>query len=286
MKKILMNKSVMSLALFSALAAQTSVATTTSNSTGIDTQNLLSQADLVFTGKVVDVQYKDSTDSLPFTFVTYDIGETIAGRADGSQVTLRFLGGRQQKGDEVRYLKVSELPEFRVGDSDVVFAQRAGSSICPLVQCGEGRFRNRDGVLVNDDGFAVVYENGEYIVSSRAVATTSTGGEGLFGKAMSASRPDTAEPVSPSVLTKSVAVSQFIADLKLQSQAQARFKDGTATFASASLRDQFKGPEFRESAAPVETAPTPIRQSASANSDFDRWEEALVRKNDGNPVIK
>jgi hypothetical protein len=57
-------------------------------------------------------------------------------------------------------------------------------------------------------------------------------------------------------------------------------------FASAAIRDEFKSPVFREAAAPVETAPTPLRQTLSASSDFDRWEEAAVRKNDGNPVIK
>jgi hypothetical protein len=285
-----MKKSSLVLALFAAVAAQTSLqavaAPAPTSTTSIETEKLLSQADLVFTGKVVDVQYKDSTDAIPFTFVTYEIGETIAGRADGSQVTLRFMGGRQQKGEVTRFLKVSELPEFRVGDSDVVFARKNGSSICPVVSCAEGRFRNRDGVLANNDGFAVVYEDGEYATSTRAVATTSTGGEGLLGKGLSASRPDTAEPISPSPLTKVVSVSQFVADLKIQSQAQARYTDGTAVFASASIRDEFKSPVFREAAAPVETAPTPLRQTLSASSDFDRWEEAAVRKNDGNPVIK
>ncbi len=286
MKAKAMKKSSLVLALFAAVTAQTSLAAPASSTTTINTEKLLSQADLVFTGKVVDVQYKDSTDAIPFTFVTYEIGDTIAGRADGSQITLRFMGGRQQKGEVTRYLKVSELPEFRVGDSDVVFAHKNGSSICPLVQCGQGRFRNRDGVLVNNDGFAVVYEDGEYATSARAVAADTTTGEGLLGKGVSASRPDTAEPVSAGELSKSVTVSQFVADLRVQSQALVRFSDGTATFASASLRDEFRGPAFRETAAPVEAAPTPIRQSVSANSDFDRWEEALVRKNDGNPVIK
>jgi hypothetical protein len=292
MKTIAMKKSSLSLALFAALSAQTSLqalaAPAPTSTTTVETEKLLSQADLVFAGKVVDVQYKDSTDAIPFTFVTYEIGDTIAGRADGSQITLRFIGGRQQKGEVTRFLKVSELPEFRVGDSDVVFARKNGTSVCPLVSCADGRFRNRDGVLVNNDGFAVVYEDGEYATSARAVAATSTGGEGLLGKGLSASRPDTAEPVSPGELSKSVAVSQFVTDLKIQSRAQARYTDGTATFTSASVRDEFKGPVFREAAAPVETAPTPTRTTTATaiSSDFDRWEEALVRKNDGNPVIK
>lgn len=285
MKVITLKKTSLVLALFAAATAQTSQAVSTSSSSDINTTKLLGQADLVFSGKVVDVQYKDSTDALPFTFVTYEIGDTIAGRADGSQITLRFMGGRQQKGEVTRYLKVSEFPEFRVGDSDVVFAHKNGSSICPLVQCGQGRFRNRDGVLVNNDGLAVIYEDGKYATSTRALATDSTSSDGFLGKGMSASRPDTAEPTSSSASSKLVSVSQFVADLKVQSQAQARFSDGTATFASASVRDEFRGPSFRE-AAPVETAPTPIRQSVSTNSDFDRWEESLVRKNDGNPVIK
>ena len=47
----------------------------------VDTQELLTKSDLVFQGKVINVDYKDSTDGIPHTFVTYSVEDMIAGEA-------------------------------------------------------------------------------------------------------------------------------------------------------------------------------------------------------------
>lgn len=93
--------------VLSALAVQsaiysTSVAAQTQATSRVPTEDLLNNADLVFAGKVIDIQYKDSADGIPFTFVTYQIDDLIAVRPDSDKVTLHFMGGRQQKGDVVR----------------------------------------------------------------------------------------------------------------------------------------------------------------------------------------
>ncbi|PHR96921.1 MAG: hypothetical protein COA78_28255 [Blastopirellula sp.] len=59
-------------------------------------------ASLVFEGKVIAIEFYDSKPlakagvSIPHTFVTYDIKETIRGRTSLQQITLRFLGGWSQ----------------------------------------------------------------------------------------------------------------------------------------------------------------------------------------------
>lgn len=287
-----MKKSPLWLAVLSALAVQ-SVLTTTSVSaavatpektTGIVTRDLLAQSDLVFSGKVVSVEYKDSVDGLPHTFVTYTVDQVISGRPDGSQVTLRFLGGRQQKGEVVRYLDVSETPEFQVGDTDVLFASRNNSSICPLAKCTSGRFRNLDGVLASDDGRAIIEKTDSSYAISTAVITKDTGGKGDVGHGANALASVAREPASPVVPASAVKAEQFIADLREQAREVASARADTPVFVSALIRDEFKSAAMAPEAAPADAAPNLLRR-ITAPTDFDRWEEEAVRKNSGNPVL-
>ncbi len=253
----------------------------------LQTEKLLTESDLVFFGKVIDVQFKDSVDAIPFTFVTYQISDVIAGRPDGDLVTLRFMGGRQQKGEVVRYLTVSESPEFHTGDTDVLFVRKNGLAICPLVDCTGGRFRTRDGILVNEDSFAILQANNAKALSlSTRMINVITGATQLLGKAISESIPDTAEPSSPVETATPIKLTQFVNDVKVQAKRVARFYDGSAVFLSASMKDDFRAPVFTEEAPPLESEPILARTSVVVASDFDRWEEAAVRNNNGNPVIK
>jgi hypothetical protein len=69
------------------------------------------------------------------TKVELDVLEVVAGTAP-ARVTLEFLGGRV--GDE--YLKVEGMPQFKVGDEDVLFVSGNGRSICPLYAMMHGRY--------------------------------------------------------------------------------------------------------------------------------------------------
>ena len=87
---------------------------------------------------------------VPFTRVTYRVHESFKG-AHGSEVTLRFIGGPTEDGRLV--MRVSDVPQFEVGDRDFLFvgeeprSSRAVPRICPLVRCQEGRLRLRDGLV-------------------------------------------------------------------------------------------------------------------------------------------
>lgn len=70
-----------------------------------------------------------------FTRVEFEIIEVVAGTSPAT-LTLEFLGGRV--GDEV--MTVGGMPEFRVGDEDILFVRGNGQSICPLYAMMHGRY--------------------------------------------------------------------------------------------------------------------------------------------------
>jgi hypothetical protein len=70
-----------------------------------------------------------------FTRVELDIVEVIAGTPPAN-VVLEFLGGRL--GDE--QLKIEGMPEFKVGDEDILFVSGNGHTICPLYAMMHGRY--------------------------------------------------------------------------------------------------------------------------------------------------
>jgi hypothetical protein len=119
-------------------------------------EDLVRRAEFIFEGRVVEVDYRASDRRseqdavLPHTFVTYEIGSFVKGQSDARQVTLRFIGGPDQRG---RYLTVTDVPLFEEGDHDVLFVRGNGERACPLVGCDEGRFQIRDQLVFDADGF-------------------------------------------------------------------------------------------------------------------------------------
>lgn len=251
--------------------------------TKIEPRELMQQAELVVAGKVVDIQYKDAEDGTPHTFVTYELGDVIAGRPDDKKITLRFMGGRQQKGDVIRYLDVSESPDFHVGETDVLFVRKNNTSFCPLVECSKGRFRIRDGVLTTEDDLAIVATSEKELRVSSAVINPATGEAIEYGRGLSAPRLDSSEPQPDPVPANAVKAEQFIADLKDLAQGFPALQDGSVRFISANIKDAIKVPVLKP------TTPRDLEFTSTRTpdaSDFDRWEEEMVEKNNGNPVIR
>ena len=126
--------------------------------------DLVRQADVIFEGRVVEVDYRmsearspDET-ALPHTFVTYELQSLVKGRAEVRQVTLRFIGGPDGRG---RYLTVTDVPLFEEGDHDVLFVRGNGERQCPLVGCDDGRFQIRDELVFDAEGVPLFLdENG------------------------------------------------------------------------------------------------------------------------------
>jgi hypothetical protein len=98
---------------------------------------LLSNADVVFRGKVEEVNYRKAKDGTPYTFVTYRVQKRIRGDFQ-RKVTLRFVGGPRGDGS---YLIVQSVPNFFPGDEDILFVRKNTSAECPLVRCDSGRIR-------------------------------------------------------------------------------------------------------------------------------------------------
>lgn len=109
-------------------------------------------ADAVLEGVVTRVEYARSAVgeglmSVPHTFVTWQVETTFKGEVP-RELTLRFVGGRSEDG---RILRVSDIPDFEVGDRDILLVDGAPSG-CPLVRCAEGRFRVFRDQVTTDGG--------------------------------------------------------------------------------------------------------------------------------------
>lgn len=117
-------------------------------------------AEHIVLAQVTDVSYAmskgdNNSEVLPHTFVTYQILKVIKGnpRQANDKITLRFLGGR---GNEATFMHPSNYPLFDIGDQDVLFLRGNARNACPLLRCGEGRFRSIQGLLYSDKGHEVI----------------------------------------------------------------------------------------------------------------------------------
>jgi hypothetical protein len=102
-------------------------------------EELVDSATTIFVGETVARRSErfDTLDGpLIVTLVTFNVVETLKG-APGLQMHLEFMGGTV--GDET--LVVSGVPQFNVGDRDVVFVGKAGNTVSPLIGLAHGRFR-------------------------------------------------------------------------------------------------------------------------------------------------
>lgn len=132
------------------------------NAQSID--ELVKQAEFVFEGKVINVQYQYSQKStggssgIPYSFVTYQIVNILKGNYGSSLITLRFIGGPSEDGS---FFSMEGTPRFDVGDHDVLLVSQNGYQLCPLVNCAQGRFRYINGLVVNEYGQLIEIRNGQ-----------------------------------------------------------------------------------------------------------------------------
>jgi hypothetical protein len=125
-------------------------------------RSLAEEADLVFRGVVLDIQYALSEPTgpesvrIPHTFVTYRVDDVLLGPHPGHTLTLRFIGGLDET--RLRYLVASNAPQFDLEDEDMLFVTGNTKSLCPLVRRHEGRLRIIDGQIYTETGRALALE--------------------------------------------------------------------------------------------------------------------------------
>ena len=163
-----------------------------------DFPQLVSRAASVFRGEVVSLRSELVTrgpDRAIFTRVTFRVTEVIRGAPLPSEVTLEFLGGTV--GDLT--LEVAGMPRFEPGGREIVFVERSGPQICPLVAMAHGRYR----VLLDSVGAEfVARDNGAPLVRPDDVALPLT----APAVAVLTSRQSlaAARPLSPAEFTAAV----------------------------------------------------------------------------------
>lgn len=122
-------------------------------------KKFVAESELVFKGVIRNIQYKlsdpadDGKTKVPYTYITYDVQELIRGQFEGNQVVLRFIGGLDER--TMRYMGASHVPNFDLGDEDILFVQGNTKSMSPLVQNDRGRFRVIGGKVYSNNGRAV-----------------------------------------------------------------------------------------------------------------------------------
>ncbi|KIG09591.1 hypothetical protein [Caballeronia concitans] len=142
-----------------------------------DISELANAAQMVVQSRVSKVEYRMSEagaqgqPSLPNTIVTYEVLRSV--RGDGpSTMTLRYAGGPDGRG---HVYQLSNVPVFQVGDEDVLFVETNGAAACPLVNCGDGRFRVLNGAIYDGTGVPVQAVRNNKVVTGGAP-------ESAFGK--------------------------------------------------------------------------------------------------------
>ncbi len=88
--------------------------------------------------------------------MTYRIVDDALGGRVGEEIVLRFIDGTTPNG---MTLWVSEMPEFDLGDRDLMFVKDNGISGCPLVGCTQGRLRVINGLVYTDSGREVLFDS-------------------------------------------------------------------------------------------------------------------------------
>lgn len=102
---------------------------------------LVAEAQVIARGTVTSVEARrveGTNRPLIKTFVTFAVEERIKGNP-ADTLTLEFLGGTVG-GDT---LHVSGMPEFKVGESEILFVNGNGVQFCPLVRFMHGRYHVR-----------------------------------------------------------------------------------------------------------------------------------------------
>jgi hypothetical protein len=141
---------------------------------------LVSRADLIFTGKVISQKSEwrniDGQRSI-VTLVQFGVEEVHKGRA-GLTVKLQFLGGAIG----AVTLDVSEMPKFSQGERVVLFVEKNSVNASPLIGFYHGKFSVHKDASGRD---AVLKHNGQALVDVAELGRAKRAGVGAIQSGIS-----------------------------------------------------------------------------------------------------
>jgi hypothetical protein len=106
--------------------------------------NLIAKAEAIVTGQVIDSRtYRAPDGKLILTSYTVQVSEQLKGKTPPT-VTVTMVGGRI--GNTI--LRVSGMPQFRNGESAVLFLERSGA-YTTVVGLNQGKFSISNGEVSN-----------------------------------------------------------------------------------------------------------------------------------------
>ena len=155
-KKVILATVSVSVCLLVVLFATSAASATTVRN--LSFEEIVTSAERIFLGQVVNVRptWQTSADGKHIvSIVTFKVERVLKGQF-GPEIQLEFLGG--DIGGLV--MEVVGMPQFQVGDRDVLFLSATPRAVSPLVGFYHGRFRiaddrvNRTTRVLSHDGQA------------------------------------------------------------------------------------------------------------------------------------
>ena len=212
-------------------------------------EDLVAESDLVFRGKVMNIQYKLSEPTppdggrIPHTFVTFAMNDLLHGAVEGDTVTLRFMGGWDER--SMLFMSSSHAPQFDLGDEDILFVKDNTVSMSPITEDQRGRLRIVDDQVFTDGGRAVILgDDGTIIAGNRHAldeVETTTVKDGAF-VLQNGMAPD-----AIAVSSQAEAPETIVEEIKLASL----FVPAPKRFVNADQSVPFDGPDFTPAAPPA-----------------------------------
>lgn len=131
-----MTRRIGALFLTIVIGASTSSATTV---LPMSFREIVEEAELIFTGEVIDVRsawQPDRDGRHIVTIVTFNVDRVLKGRV-GLRTELTFLGGTIGR----QHFEIVGMPQFEIGERSVLFVAADPNAASPLVGFWHGRFR-------------------------------------------------------------------------------------------------------------------------------------------------
>lgn len=248
-------------------------------------RQLASEAELVFEGEVVAVDYSMSDagrglDALPHTFVTYQIDRLFKGDSElGDLIVLRFQGGPVPGSDLA--MMVAGMPTFDVGDRDVLFVRDNGRAIAPLVGWGQGRFRIVDGIVYSDEGRELSLNREDRFVFGAAQPLTEVLTHQMGDVELRFAEPSQGRTFTPSTESRRMTAEEFARAIDRLIATTNRPEELVALTPQPSADPALP---FRVAASSPMSAPAVQDAAPSLRGEADAVEEQLVEERLRQPV--